>query len=803
MGGIFFALRFFSFVLVFAGRSAFCAGAAITGQPALPLPIPVEAGPRPPKAGGDYGTFRDNVRDNPDVSALALISLLGRLPPDRTEVFVTRHYSRIAEMVVRLDEAADSGGLPPESYAAITSGLSRFQINTIKGRDLRAGADARGMEKKNSLDEVINVRRTFRSGDLRKTEMDLKALTENYPDHPGVQSAAAQYYSDIKNYEMAARTATAGLGLDPGNPDLYKTRALARSALQDRRGAIEDIRKAMEMDPQDESARILSALVNGVREPAGLKTLSSLDELKGTLDRSGIPGAVKSDVGAGAGIPDGTDVSGAGVSARDYARSAGYLKTASSKNQLGDYEAAAKYAGLAIEKNPAGPEAYLERANAYNFLGRYEEAVKDTTQVIGRDPSNAQALNMRAWALNRMGMAKDAETDAGKAIGINPEFADAWFNRALAYEKQGDYKRMLEDFRQAASLNSAYGARFQDAVAQYSDRVPDFSYGPAGPPRGGRGAGLPRFLILLGFTLTGGLLVAMGLLHVVTSSGKKALAGGKSTHPDILSPSVFYEGVATGKYKLDRKIGEGGMGIVYEAVDQSLGRKVAIKKMNEEIRASAREKQRFLEEARTVALLHHPNIVGIHTIFEEGDDIYLVFEHVPGVTLDMMLERAIRLPFAKARKIFEKTAGALSYAHSKGVVHRDLKLSNIMVSDEDEIKIMDFGLAGPSAVGPSGREVVGSPAYMSPEQDLGVSTKESDIYALGVCLYETLTGSLPFKGPDFHFQKEHGLYQPAGVAVPGLPGAVDELLARALAPDPADRFKTADDFREALLDIAV
>jgi serine/threonine-protein kinase len=244
------------------------------------------------------------------------------------------------------------------------------------------------------------------------------------------------------------------------------------------------------------------------------------------------------------------------------------------------------------------------------------------------------------------------------------------------------------------------------------------------------------------------------------------------------------------------------MGVVYEAVDQSLDRKVAIKKMHDEIKSSAREKQRFLDEARTVALLHHPNIVGIHTIFEEGDNIYLVFEHVAGVTLDMMLERAIRLPFGKARKIFEEAAGALSYAHSKGVVHRDLKLSNIMVSDEDEIKIMDFGLAGPAARVPSGREVVGSPAYMPPEQDLGLSTKESDIYSLGVCLYETLTGSLPFKGPDFHFQKEHGLYQPAGAAVPGLPGAVDELLARALAPNPADRFQTAADFRKALLDIS-
>lgn len=823
-------LRIILFALFFTGTSSFCAQTA-GDKPNDGAPARADAEPDP--RGGDYRIFRDNAYDHPDVSARALIRLLNRMPPETTREFISRHSGPIGKIVSRLDLASGSGGVGAEDYAAITSGLVPFRVNTVKGRANPPGGSAslnksfagprlfeapgegagakedgntrKMMETKNPLDDVVDARRVLDSGDQNKTVAALKALIERYPDDPGVQSAAAQYYNEIKQYPMADKAATDAISLDPGNSDSYKARALARVSLQDRKGAIEDIRKAMEMDPQDESARILSALVDGKKDMTGLKALSSLEELRREISGTDAAGAI---------MTGAAEQAGTGSQSPDYARSAIYLKTASSKNRLGDYEAALKYADLALERNPSNLEAYLERANAQNFLGRYDEAVKDTTYVIGRDPANAQALNMRAWALNRKGMSKDAETDANKAIGLNPDFADAWFNRALAYEKQGNYKQMLEDFRQAAFLNSDYGARFQDAVAQYSSRVPDFSYNKGTPEYAGRepageaavkpGSGIKRFVILLVFTLTGGLLVALGLLHIMTSAKEKSGAAGKQTHPDMLSPSVFYEGVATGKYKIERKIGSGGMGVVYEAVDQSLGRTVAIKKMNDEIKVDEREKQRFLEEARTVALLHHPNIVEIHTIFEEEGNIYLVFEHVDGVTLDRMLNKEVQLPFDRARKIFDEAAKALSYAHSKNVVHRDLKLSNIMISSDGEIKVMDFGLARHAHDSParaSSPEVVGSPAYMPPEQDLGVSSKESDIYSLGVCLYEALTGGLPFKGPDFHYQKERRLYQPASAAVPGLPGAVDELIAKALSPDPGDRFATADEFREALLNI--
>jgi serine/threonine-protein kinase len=135
------------------------------------------------------------------------------------------------------------------------------------------------------------------------------------------------------------------------------------------------------------------------------------------------------------------------------------------------------------------------------------------------------------------------------------------------------------------------------------------------------------------------------------------------------------------------------------------------------------------------------------------------------------------------------------------VVHRDLKLSNMMLSSEGCVKVMDFGLARramESMARFSNKEVVGSPAYMAPEQELGVSSPGSDIYSLGVCLYEALSGVLPFQGPDFHHQKLRNSYQRLSEILPALPKGVDAVVARCLAPAPEDRYSSAEEFRRAL-----
>ncbi len=759
----------------------------------------------------DLSLFQRNASNRPLVAAEALLRYLSTLPEDQVQEFRRKNCAAIAEMVDSLQRAVDSGRVPPEAYKDFTERFSKYEIPTVQamsspGPGGREAPDPR----KNPVAALVHVRMVAVSGKKEDTEEAIAQASSDYPDNPSVQTAAASYYNETKNYAMAEKTATEAIRLDSSSPGAYKARALARASLQDRKGAIEDIKKAMAMDPQDESARLLSALLESRKPVTSLKSVSSAEAMSRALGASGedqeaVDAAGGLQAGAGADSRAAGAVLTAG--APDYARSKAYLKTALAKTALGDYEAAARYSGLAIEKDPANTEAYLERANAYNFLGRYDDAVRDASAVIEKDPANMQAFNIRAWALNRKGRAGDAAADASRAIGINPNYADAWFNRALAYEKQGDYKRMLEDFQHAASLSGAYAARYQDAVAQYGPRVPGFMGQGAAAVRAAAGAGkevpagrrnpLNRFLVTLFFTLTGGGLVAMGLIHVV-SSRAEAPGRSRATHPDVLSPSVFYEGVATGKYKIERKLGEGAMGVVYEATDQSLGRKVAIKKMGDEIKVNEREKQRFLEEARTVALLHHPNVVEIYTIFEEEDNIYLVFEHVDGQTLDKVLDKEVRLPFDRARGIFSEAAGALAYAHSKNVVHRDLKLSNIMLSSEGAVKVMDFGLASharESMARFSNKEVVGSPAYMAPEQELGASSPESDIYSLGVCFYEALSGVLPFQGPDFHHQKTHRSYQPLSAMVPGLPKAVDFVIDRCLATEPEARYRNAEELR--------
>ena len=253
------------------------------------------------------------------------------------------------------------------------------------------------------------------------------------------------------------------------------------------------------------------------------------------------------------------------------------------------------------------------------------------------------------------------------------------------------------------------------------------------------------------------------------------------------------------QYNFSRLIGEGGMGKVYEAYDNSLKRKVAIKRIRPELLKSGPFRDQFLTEARTVAMLRHPSIVEIYTVIETTTSLYLVFEYVEGQTLETRLDIDNYIPFNEIKEIFKSVCAGLAYAHSLDIVHCDLKPGNIMIADFGPAKVMDFGVAQKIVKDKKDREtlsVAGTPAYMSPEQQKGYTSKQSDIFSLGVCLYESLIGVVPWgvKGYDLNNKI---IVKPSRINH-RLPKELDDLIIKALAQDPADRIQTVEEFWQLL-----
>src|ERR687889_1164721 len=206
-----------------------------------------------------------------------------------------------------------------------------------------------------------------------------------------------------------------------------------------------------------------------------------------------------------------------------------------------------------------------------------------------------------------------------------------------------------------------------------------------------------------------------------------------------------------GRYRLDAQIGSGGMSTVYRAFDTTLERRVAVKLMHREIASDSDQLERFRREARNVAQLSHPHIVGVIDAGEDEGRPYIVFEYVEGETLKERIRRLGRLPVDEAIAYAIEIARALGCAHSHHIVHRDVKPQNVLIDDEGSAKVTDFGIArsleqdGLTADG----RVLGTTDYVSPEQALGHDVDgQSDIYSLGVVLYEMLTGDVPFHGEN-------------------------------------------------------
>jgi serine/threonine-protein kinase len=257
-----------------------------------------------------------------------------------------------------------------------------------------------------------------------------------------------------------------------------------------------------------------------------------------------------------------------------------------------------------------------------------------------------------------------------------------------------------------------------------------------------------------------------------------------------------------GRYEVIGELGQGAMGVVYKARDPLIDRVVAIKTINLGLALDEKDEYegRFYQEAKAAGRLNHPNIVTIYDVGKSGDVAYIAMEFLEGRELrDIMNERGV-LPVEQVLDVTAQVALGLAYAHEHGIVHRDVKPSNIMLVRDGHVKITDFGIArmASAAVRTQTGMVLGSPKYMSPEQVMGKDIDQrSDIFSLGVMLYELLTGQAPFDGENVNaimYQTLNVLPAPPNTLNPVVPEMVNFIVAKALAKGIEDRYQSAEDF---------
>ncbi len=266
----------------------------------------------------------------------------------------------------------------------------------------------------------------------------------------------------------------------------------------------------------------------------------------------------------------------------------------------------------------------------------------------------------------------------------------------------------------------------------------------------------------------------------------------------LYSRGMFFRGQIIGKYKILSTIGSGGFGTVYLAEDTWIDKKVALKVPHKQ----GVDFSELLREPRLLASLNHPNIVTILTAEKQEQVFFIVMEFVPGETLETIISRDGALDVTLALDYTCQICNAVDHAHRQGILHRDLRPSNVLVAESGMLKVADFGTSRFLEFAAHGTTIIGSPPYMPPEQFKGKAVFASDIYSIGVTMYQMLTGQLPYDTPspaDLDRLLRGELVSAPRLKNPKIPRAINDIVLKAMAPDLRSRYQRAHELLDDLL----